>query len=82
MYDFLVGLNSEFDHVRIQILGRECTPSLEETISLIRAEESRRSVMLEPQTMDRSTLAGKIDHQEKEKSDLPKHPDRKIKDNL
>ena len=42
VYDFLVGLNPEFDQVRVQILGREETPSLEETISLIRAEESRR----------------------------------------
>ena len=48
VYDFLAGLNPEFDQVRIQILGKEDTPSLEETISLIRAEESRRSIMLEP----------------------------------
>ena len=40
VYDFLAGLNPEFDQVRIQILGKEDTPSLEETISLIRAEES------------------------------------------
>ena len=35
VYDFLAGLNPEFDQVRIQILGKEDTPSLEETISLI-----------------------------------------------
>ena len=52
VYDFLVGLNPKFDQVKIQILGKEDTPSLEDTISLIRAEKSRRSVMLEPQTMD------------------------------
>lgn len=40
VYDFLVGLNPEYDHVRIQILGKEDTPSLEETISVIRGEES------------------------------------------
>ncbi|GAV59939.1 UBN2_3 domain-containing protein, partial [Cephalotus follicularis] len=41
VYDFLAG-NPEFDQVRIQILRKEEIHSLEETISLIRAEESRR----------------------------------------
>ncbi|GAV70798.1 UBN2_3 domain-containing protein, partial [Cephalotus follicularis] len=41
VYDFLAGLNPEFDQDRIQILEKEEIPSLEETISLIRAEESR-----------------------------------------
>ncbi|KAH7516297.1 hypothetical protein FEM48_Zijuj10G0120300 [Ziziphus jujuba var. spinosa] len=76
VYDFLAGLNPEFDQVRIQIIGKDCTPSLEETISLIRAEESQRSVMLEPQTMEGSALAAKIDHQDKEKGDLPKFPEQ------
>ncbi|KAK3437210.1 hypothetical protein EUGRSUZ_C01993 [Eucalyptus grandis] len=35
VYDFLAGLNSEFDQVMIQILGNEEIPSLEETITLI-----------------------------------------------
>lgn len=48
IYDFLAGLNSEFDQVRIQFLGKEDTP-LKETISLIRAEESQRSIMLQTQ---------------------------------
>ena len=34
VYDFLVRLNPKFDQVRVQILGKE------ETISLIRVEES------------------------------------------
>ena len=45
---------------------------IEEIISLIRAEESRRSVMLEPQTMDGSALAMKANH-EKEKSYQSQH---------
>ncbi|GAV59099.1 UBN2_3 domain-containing protein, partial [Cephalotus follicularis] len=40
VYDFLASLNPKFDQVRIQILGKEEIPSLEETISLIWAEES------------------------------------------
>ncbi|GAV62007.1 UBN2_3 domain-containing protein [Cephalotus follicularis] len=38
VYDFLAGLDPKFDQVRIQILGKEEIPSLEETISLIRVE--------------------------------------------
>ncbi|GFZ01178.1 hypothetical protein Acr_14g0008130 [Actinidia rufa] len=87
VYDFLAGLNPEFDQARIQILGKKDTPSLEETISLIRAEESRMNVMLEPQIMDGSALATKTDHQEKGKIDLPKYSGRENqlkenKDNL
>lgn len=56
VYDFLVGLNAEFDQVRIQILGKEDVPSLNEVIALIRAEESRRGIMLEPVTTDGSAM--------------------------
>ncbi|XP_071918696.1 uncharacterized protein [Coffea arabica] len=45
VYDFLTGLNVEFDQVRVQILGKERLSSLNETISLIRTEENRREVM-------------------------------------
>ena len=65
VYDFLAGLNPEFDQVRVQIIGKEEMPSLEETISLIRAEESRRDIMLESQTVDASTLVTKMDYQER-----------------
>lgn len=44
VYDFLARLNVEFDQVRVQILGREEVPFLNETVSLIRAEESRRGL--------------------------------------
>ncbi|XP_011015916.1 PREDICTED: uncharacterized protein LOC105119472 [Populus euphratica] len=41
------GLNIEFDQMRVQILGKESLPSLNEVFSVIRAEEGRRTVMLE-----------------------------------
>lgn len=44
---FLQDLNVEFDQVWAQILGRETLPSLNEVFSLVRAEEGRRTVMLE-----------------------------------
>lgn len=59
IYDFLAGLNSEFDAVRVQILGKDDLPSLNETISIIRAEEGRRSVMLETHGEDGSAFVTK-----------------------
>lgn len=40
MFDFLVGLNLEFDQVWIKIPTKEGIPSLKETISLIYVEEN------------------------------------------
>ena len=54
-YDFLAGLNVEFDPVRVQILGKGIS-SLNEAIAVIRAEESRRGVMLDVQSLDGSAL--------------------------
>ena len=36
--DFLAGLNIEFDVVRVQIMGKEDVPSLNETISIVHAK--------------------------------------------
>ena len=47
IYDFLSSLNLEFDAVRVQILGKEDHPSLNETIAIVRAKEGQRGVMLE-----------------------------------
>ena len=46
VYDFLVGLNPEFDQVRIQILGKQEVLCFNKVVALIRGEESRRSVMI------------------------------------
>ena len=46
IYEFLVGLNVEFDHVRMQVLGKQEMPSLSEVFSIIHVEEERQSVML------------------------------------
>ena len=86
--NFLAGLNPEFVQVRIQILSKEEIPSIEETISLIQAEEHRRSVLLEPQTVNGSALlVAKKDHHEKEKTDMSQHSGKEnqwkeSKDNL
>ena len=54
VYDFLVGLNAEFDQVKVQILSKEL-PTLNKTIFMIWVE-SKRSVILEPQNMEDSTM--------------------------
>ena len=59
---FFVGLNLEFDQVRIQILGKQEVPCFNEVVALIRGEESQRSGMLEPQTLDGSALVAKIEY--------------------
>ena len=56
IYDFLAGLNLEFDPVRVQILGKDKLPSLNEVISIIRAEEGRRGVMLDNTPLEGSAL--------------------------
>nr|KYP52256.1 hypothetical protein KK1_025860 [Cajanus cajan] len=56
VYDFLVGLNQEYDQVRIQILGKEKVPGLNEVVAIIWSEESRRSLMLKTPTTDSSAM--------------------------
>ncbi|XP_047179225.1 uncharacterized protein LOC124846055 [Vigna umbellata] len=56
VYDFLVGLNQEYDQVRIQILGKEKVPELNEVMAIIRSEESRRSLMIETPIEDNSAM--------------------------
>ncbi|KAK8574583.1 hypothetical protein V6N12_062273 [Hibiscus sabdariffa] len=58
--DFLAGLNLEYDAVRVQILGKEELPSLNEAIAIIRSEEGRRGVMVDNTQAESSTLVTKI----------------------
>jgi len=46
----------EFNAVRVQILSKVDLPSLNEVISLVRAEEGRRGVMLESTPVDSSAI--------------------------
>ena len=58
VYDFLAGLNPEYDAVRVQILGKEET-LLNGAISIVLAEEGRRGVMMESQPTESSALMTK-----------------------
>jgi hypothetical protein len=56
IFEFLAGLNIEFDQMRVQILGKESLPSLNEVFSVIRAEEGRRTVMLDAPNTEGSAM--------------------------
>ena len=56
IYDFLVGLNPEFDQVRIQILGKQEIPCFNEVVAIVRGEESRRGLMLDSQSIDGAAM--------------------------
>ncbi|XP_052204388.1 uncharacterized protein LOC127809557 [Diospyros lotus] len=57
IFEFLAGLNLEFDRVRVQLLGREKLPSLNEVFAVVRSEENRRQVMLRESATDGSAMA-------------------------
>ena len=54
--EFLVGLNAEFDQVRIQIFDRKKLPSLNEVFAMVRSEENRRGVMLSDSGIEGSAM--------------------------
>ena len=56
VYDFLAGLNLEYDQICIQVLGRSPFPSLREAYALDQQEESRRSAMVHSSIQDHSAL--------------------------
>ena len=55
-FEFLAKDDGQFDHAQVQLLGKEVSPSINEVLSNIHAEETWRGVMLEPQTLDGSTM--------------------------
>lgn len=52
VYKFLTGLNDEFDEVRSRVTSKMPLPSINETFSEVRKEESRQSVMLGKKSTD------------------------------
>ncbi|KAI5412098.1 hypothetical protein KIW84_056961 [Lathyrus oleraceus] len=55
-FGVLNGLNVEFDPIRVQILGKEKFPDLNEVFYTVRSEETRRQAMLHEQPSDVSAL--------------------------
>ena len=52
MYQFVMGLRSEYEPVRAQLLNRSPTPSLSEVLSSLTAEEARlRSLSSAPSVL-------------------------------
>ena len=46
VFQFLVGLNLEFDQASGQVLGREPFPSMDEAFAQVRREECRKELMV------------------------------------
>lgn len=46
VFYFLAGLNTEYDQIWVQVLGKTPFPSLYEAYSYVQQEESHRAVML------------------------------------
>ena len=57
IFEFLVGLNVEFDQVQVQVLGKEDLSSINEVFSIIRVEEGRWGVLIDSQLAEGSALA-------------------------
>jgi hypothetical protein len=47
-----MGLNPEFDQVRIQILGKPQVPSLNEVVAIARSDKSGRNLMLDTPSIE------------------------------
>ncbi|XP_019256261.1 PREDICTED: uncharacterized protein LOC109234647 [Nicotiana attenuata] len=56
IYDFLAGLNPEYDQIRVQVLGKVPFPSLGDAYYYVQQEESRRGVMLYSAPTEKSGL--------------------------
>ncbi|XP_043809433.1 uncharacterized protein LOC122722509 [Manihot esculenta] len=56
VYDFLAGLNNEYDPIRVQVLGRNPFPSLQEAHAHVQQEESRRHAMLYTAPVEKAGL--------------------------
>ncbi|KAG8651577.1 hypothetical protein MANES_06G001350v8 [Manihot esculenta] len=50
------GLNNEYDPIRVQVLGRNHFPSLEEAHAHVQQEESRRHAMLHTAPVEKAGL--------------------------
>jgi hypothetical protein len=58
MFDFVMGLRSEFEPIRVQLLGRPTLPTLSETLSALLAEETRlKTLALNLSVSQHSVLA-------------------------
>jgi len=49
-------LNPEYDHVRVQTLGKEKAIGIIKVVTIIQSEESRRGLMLVTPTTENSTM--------------------------
>jgi hypothetical protein len=56
VYDFLAGLDSGFDQIRVQVLAQDPLPNLRSTYAFVRREELRQAAMLTSPPQESSAL--------------------------
>nr|CAD1837563.1 unnamed protein product [Ananas comosus var. bracteatus] len=56
-YDFLAGLQVEFDPIRVQVRGRDLFPLLKEAYAYVQQEESRGNAMIYQLTFEKSAFS-------------------------
>ncbi|GAV77003.1 hypothetical protein CFOL_v3_20475 [Cephalotus follicularis] len=78
VWDFLVGLNPEYDQVWVLALCKDPFPTLQQAYNLIQHEKSHHSIMLPSITPDRSALA--ISRSSVTPNNLKSNPTEKVCD--
>ena len=58
MFDFVMGLRSEFEPIRVQLLGRPTLPTLSETLSALLAEETRLKTLTSNSPVSQHSVLG------------------------
>ncbi|KAK6932088.1 Retrotransposon Copia-like, N-terminal [Dillenia turbinata] len=69
IYDFLAGLNMEYDQIWVQVLGKDPLPSLRQTYSYVQQEESRRSAMIHTVSVEKAGLVSKTTREQTKTGD-------------
>ena len=59
IFEFLAGLNPEYDHMCSFVFGRSTLPSLDEVFAMICGEKTRRAAMLGDKQQDTALAANK-----------------------
>lgn len=56
IYELLAGLNLKYDQLRVNILGKDPLPSLNEVYAYLHREEKCRNTLVQPTEVQHSTL--------------------------
>ena len=75
VYDFLAGLNPEYDQLRVQVISQKPFPTLAEAHSYIEQEKTRRNTMLYTAPIEKSALKVSVPPEQPGKSNFAPNKD-------